>query len=195
MKQKNRSKKKTRKKVRKKKIIRKSRKNTSKIIFKKIKSIKISKQLKQLKKLNLLLKGKKKQIIDNKTNINHLNHSCSSNQIYKGVLTDNAKASYLSKTFVDKQAQKTDGYQLSKGILLSDDAYFHSKPELKIYADDVKCSHGSTIGPIDEQLIYYIRSRGINKKEATNILIKSFINDNLEKLKIVQSIYRVKFSG
>ena len=83
-----------------------------------------------------------------------------------------------------ENAQKTEGYQLSKGIILSDEATFFSKPELRIYADDVKCSHGSTIGPIDEQLIYYIRSRGINKKEATNILIKSFINDNIEKLKI-----------
>ena len=81
-----------------------------------------------------------------------------------------------------KNAQKTEGYQLTKGIILSDEATFFSKPELRIYADDVKCSHGSTIGPIDEQLIYYIRSRGISKKEATKILIKSFINDNFEKI-------------
>ena len=119
----------------------------------------------------------KKQIIDNKTNINHLNHSCSSNQIYKGVLTDNAKASYLSKTFVDKQAQKTDGYQLSKGILLSEDAYFHSKPELKIYADDVKCSHGSTIGPFDNEEIFYLRSRGLSEIESKSLLIKAFCQD------------------
>ena len=119
----------------------------------------------------------KKQIVDNKTNINHLNHSCYSNQIYKGILTDQAKANYLSKTFVDKQAQKTDGYQLSKGILLSDEAYFHSKPELRIYADDVKCSHGSTIGPFDNDEIFYLRTRGINEKEAKSLLIKAFCQD------------------
>ena len=121
---------------------------------------------------------------DNKTYVRHLSESCKSDQIYKGVLDGKSKATYYSNTFVEKNAQKTEGYQLSKGIILSDEATFFSKPELRIYADDVKCSHGSTIGPIDEQLIYYIRSRGINKKEATNILIKSFINDNIEKLKI-----------
>ena len=121
---------------------------------------------------------------DNKTYVRHLSESCKSDQIYKGVLDGKSKATYYSNTFVEKNAQKTEGYQLSKVIILSDEATFFSKPELRIYADDVKCSHGSTIGPIDEQLIYYIRSRGINKKEATNILIKSFINDNIEKLKI-----------
>ncbi len=124
----------------------------------------------------------KKQIIDNKTNVNHLSHSCSSNQVYKGVLTDSAKASYLSKTYVDKQAQKTDGYQLSKGILLSEDAYFHSKPELKIFADDVKCSHGSTIGPFDNEEIFYLRTRGINNKDAKSLLIKAFSQDLLSKI-------------
>ena len=119
---------------------------------------------------------------DNKTYVRHLSESCKSDQIYKGILNGKSKATYYSNTFVDKNAQKTEGYQLSKGIILSDEATFFSKPELRIYADDVKCSHGSTIGPIDEQLIYYIRSRGISKKEATKILIKSFINDSFEKI-------------
>ena len=119
---------------------------------------------------------------DNKTYVRHLSENCKSDQIYKGVLDGKSKATYYSNTFVEKNAQKTEAYQLSKGIILSDEATFFSKPELRIYADDVKCSHGSTIGPIDEQLIYYIRSRGINKKEATNILIKSFINDNFDNL-------------
>ena len=124
----------------------------------------------------------KKYINDNKTNINHLNYGCSSNQTYKGILTDNAKASYLSKTFVDKQGQKTDAYQLSKVILLSEDAYFHSKPELKIYADDVKCSHGSTIGPFDNEEIFYLRTRGINEKKARSLLIKAFCQDLLSSI-------------
>ena len=88
----------------------------------------------------------------------------------------------MSKTYVDKQAQKTDGYQLSKGILLSEDASFHSKPELKIFADDVKCSHGSTIGPFDNEEIFYLRTRGINNKDAKSLLIKAFSQDLLSKI-------------
>ena len=127
--------------------------------------------------------ARKNQIIDNKTEISHLDHSCISNQTYKGILTDKSKASYLSKTFVDKKAQKTDGYQLSKGILLSDDAYFFSKPELRIYADDVKCSHGSTIGPFNYEEIFYLRSRGLSEKKAKSLLIKSFCQDLLTSIK------------
>ena len=123
------------------------------------------------------------QIIDNKTTINHIETDCISKQTYKGVLTDNSKASYLSKTHVESQAQKTDGYQLSKGILLSEKSFFHSKPELKIYADDVKCSHGSTIGPFDNQVIFYLRSRGISEVNEKSLLIKSFYNDLLNSIK------------
>ena len=121
--------------------------------------------------------GSKNQFIDNKTQINHNFPNCTSSQRYKGILTDEAKASYLSKTFVDRVAQKTEAYQLSKGILLSDNSYFHSKPELRIFADDVKCSHGSTIGPIDKDLLFYLRSRGLSKKISTSLLIKSFFHD------------------
>ena len=121
--------------------------------------------------------GSNNQIIDNKTQVDHSSPNCTSSQRYKGILTDEAKASYLSKTFVDKIAQKTLAYQLSKGILLSENSYFHSKPELRIFADDVKCSHGSTIGPIDRDLLFYLRSRGLSKKISTSLLIKSFFHD------------------
>jgi len=121
--------------------------------------------------------GSKKQIIDNKTQVNHNQTDSNSNQKYKGILTDQSRASYLSKTFVDKIAQKTEAYQLSKGIILSDNSYFHSKPELKIYADDVKCSHGSTIGPLDSDLLFYLRTRGLSKKKAVSLLIQSFFHD------------------
>jgi Fe-S cluster assembly scaffold protein SufB len=121
--------------------------------------------------------GSNEQFIDNKTQVNHNYPHCVSNQRYKGILTDRAKASYLSKTFVDKIAQKTEAYQLSKGMLLSDNSYFHSKPELRIFADDVKCSHGSTIGPIDKELLFYLRSRGLTKNDSTSLLIKSFFHD------------------
>ena len=127
------------------------------------------------------------QIIDNKTQINHNVPSCKSSQRYKGILTDNSKASYLSKTHVDKEAQLTEAYQLSKGILLSDSSTFHSKPELKIYADDVKCSHGSTIGPIDKDLLFYLRSRGLNKKKSMALLLKSFFHN------IISDIENKKF--
>ena len=126
--------------------------------------------------------GSSKQSIDNKTEINHNYPNCVSSQRYKGVLTDEAKASYLSKTFVNKIAQKTEAYQLSKGILLSENSYFHSKPELRIFADDVKCSHGSTIGPIDSDLLFYLRSRGLDKKTSTSLLIKSFFHDIISNI-------------
>ena len=121
--------------------------------------------------------GSKNQIIDNKTQVTHNFPNSNSRQRYKGVLTDNAKSSYLSKTVVDRIAQKTEAYQLSKGILLSDSSFFHSKPELKIYADDVKCSHGSTIGPLDNDLLFYLRSRGLSKTKAMSLLVKSFFED------------------
>ena len=126
--------------------------------------------------------GSGNQIIDNKTVVNHLEPSCVSSQKYKGILGGFAKASYLSKTFVDQKAQKTEAYQLSKGILLSENSYFHSKPELRIFADDVKCSHGSTIGPFDEALLFYIRSRGITKSSAISMLISSFFADFLDNI-------------
>jgi len=119
---------------------------------------------------------------NNKTFVKHFAEHCKSNQVYKGILNDRAKATYFSNTHVDQLAQKTEGYQLSKGILLSDNASYFSKPELKIYADDVKCSHGSTIGPIDENAIFYLRSRGMSKNAATKILISSFINEELSSI-------------
>ena len=125
---------------------------------------------------NASLKGcfflKNQNICSNKTNIIHNAENCVSDQTYKGILNDHSKASYYSNTFVSENAQKTEGYQLSKGILLTDDCSFFSKPELRIFADDVKCSHGSTIGPVDESALYYLRSRGISKKEAMK-------NDNI----------------
>ena len=135
--------------------------------------------------------GKNKQYLDNKTTVLHHEENCKSNQSYKGILNDEANGSYLSKTVVNKKAQKTDGYQMSKCILLNDSCKLRTKPELVIYADDVKCSHGSTIGEIDQNQLFYLRSRGIDKKFAEGLLIKAFyqdvlkiINDNLYKDKI-----------
>ena len=137
---------------------------------------------------NATLKGcfflKNKNVCSNKTNIIHNAENCSSDQIYKGILNDHSKANYYSNTFVHENAQKTEGYQLSKGILLTDNCSFFSKPELKIFADDVKCSHGSTIGPVDESALYYLRSRGISKNEAMKMIISSFIEEDLQNLDI-----------
>ncbi len=125
---------------------------------------------------------KDENICTNKTNIVHNAEHCISDQTYKGILNHNSKANYYSNTFVSENAQKTEGYQLSKGILLTDHCSFFSKPELRIFADDVKCSHGSTIGPVDETALYYLRSRGINKNEAMKMIISSFIEEDLQNL-------------
>ncbi len=125
---------------------------------------------------------KDKNICSNKTHIIHNAENCESNQIYKGILNNYSKANYYSNTFVSENAQKTEGYQLSKGILLSDNCSFFSKPELRIFADDVKCSHGSTIGPVDETSLFYLRSRGIKKNEAMKMIISSFIEEDLQNI-------------
>ena len=117
-----------------------------------------------------------------KTNINHLVENTKSYQLIKSVLDNSSKAVYQGKIYVDQNAQKTDGYQLSKAILLNEDSEFNAKPELEIYADDVKCSHGSASGSLNENSIFYLRSRGLNYKEAKNLLIKGFLLDVIEKI-------------
>ena len=117
-----------------------------------------------------------------KTNINHLVENTKSYQLIKSVLDSSSKAVYQGKIYVDKDAQKTDGYQLSKAILLNENSEFNAKPELEIYADDVKCSHGSASGSLNDNSIFYLRSRGLNYKEAKNLLIKGFLLDVIEKI-------------
>ena len=117
-----------------------------------------------------------------KTNINHLVKNTKSYQLIKGVLEDTSKAVYQGKIFVDSKAQKTDGYQLSKAILLNDNTEFNAKPELEIYADDVKCSHGSASGSLNEDSIFYLMSRGLNYQEAKKLLINGFLLDVIEKI-------------
>ena len=117
-----------------------------------------------------------------RTSINHLNENTKSYQLIKSVLGENTKSAYQGKIFVKSNAQKTDGYQLSKAILLSDNAEFNAKPELEIYADDVKCSHGSASGSLNQESIFYIMSRGLNYKEAKELLINGFLLDVVEKI-------------
>ena len=129
--------------------------------------------------LNLL--GSEHQEI--KTRINHNAPNCQSYQKVKNVLNGQSKGVYQGKIFVKDIAQKTDAYQLSKALILNDEAEFDAKPELEIYADDVKCSHGSTSGSIDFDSIHYLKSRGIPEKEAYQMLINGFLNEVLEKVK------------
>ena len=121
-----------------------------------------------------------------RTKISHMTENTKSYQLIKSVLNDESKSVYQGKIYVDSNAQKTDGYQLSKAILLNEKTEFNAKPELEIYADDVKCSHGSASGNLDENSIFYLRSRGLNYKEARNLLINGFLLDVIEKITDVQ---------
>ncbi len=115
-----------------------------------------------------------------KTRINHLAPNCKSYQKIKNVLEGNSNGVYQGKIFVKDVAQKTDAYQLSKALILEDLAEFNAKPELEIYADDVKCSHGSTSGSIDKDAIHYLMTRGINFSKAKKLLINGFLNEIFE---------------
>jgi len=117
-----------------------------------------------------------------KTRINHYAPNCESYQKIKNVVNENGKGVYQGKIFVKDIAQKTNAYQLSKALILSDKAEFDAKPELEIYADDVKCSHGSTSGSIDKDAIHYLMTRGIDAKTAKQLLINGFLNDILDNI-------------
>ena len=117
-----------------------------------------------------------------RTIVNHLTENTKSYQLIKSVLEDSSKAAYQGKIFVNSDAQKTDGYQLSKAILLNKDSEFNAKPELEIYADDVKCSHGSASGSLNEESIFYLMSRGLNYNQARELLINGFLLDVVEKI-------------
>ena len=129
----------------------------------------------------LFLKKNEHQEI--KTLINHLVPNCKSNQKVKNVLSSESKGVYQGKIFVKDEAQKTDAYQLSKALLLDDNAEFNSKPELEIYADDVKCSHGSSSGNVDQDSLHYLMTRGLNREDSIKLLIKGFLSDVIEFIK------------
>jgi len=132
--------------------------------------------------INGILNLTKSQHHEIKTNINHLAENTKSYQLIKSVLNDNAKGIYQGKIYVDSKAQKTNGYQLSKALLLNENTEFDGKPELEIYADDVKCSHGATSGNLDEDAIFYLMSRGLNHQQSKELLINGFLLDAVEKI-------------
>jgi Fe-S cluster assembly protein SufD len=125
-----------------------------------------------------------KQLIDNHTMIDHAMPHCQSNELYKGVAADKSTAVFNGKVFVRPDAQKTNAFQENKNILLSDDANIYAKPQLEIYADDVKCSHGATTGQLDEDAMFYLRSRGIGEDKARALLINAFAQDVIDKINI-----------
>ncbi len=129
--------------------------------------------------VHLLSKNKHHEI---RTKTNHLYENTKSYQLIKSVINDSSKSVYQGKIYVDSKAQKTDGYQLSKALLLNEQAEFNAKPELEIYADDVKCSHGSASGNLDENSIFYLMSRGLNQTTAKELLINGFLLDVVEKI-------------
>ncbi len=134
--------------------------------------------------LNGLYLGRNNDHIDNHTVVDHMKSHCNSNEVYKGILDDNSTGVFNGKVFVRQDAQITNAFQQNNTILLSDNAVSNSKPELEIYADDVKCSHGSTTGQIDEEAIFYLQTRGISKKSAINLMVNAFAKDALAKITI-----------
>jgi Fe-S cluster assembly protein SufD len=123
-----------------------------------------------------------KEHVDNHTIIDHEMPNCESNELYRGVLLDKSVGVFNGKVFVRPDAQKTNAFQSNGNVVVSDDATMNSKPELEIYADDVKCSHGSTTGQLDEDALFYLQSRGLSRDSARKMLIGAFAEDVLEKL-------------
>ncbi len=126
----------------------------------------------------------KGQYIDNYVFIDHASPNCFSNQLYKGVLDDTASGSFNGRILVHRDAQKTNAFQSNNNILLTDDARMYSRPQLEIYADDVKCSHGSTMGQLDENALFYLRSRGIGKSEAKLLLMFAFAHEVVKNIPV-----------
>ncbi|HLF20674.1 MAG TPA: Fe-S cluster assembly protein SufD [Bacteroidota bacterium] len=134
--------------------------------------------------LNGLYLGTGNQVIDNHTTIDHARPHCPSHELYKGILAGRSKGVFSGKIFVRKEAQKTDAKQTNKNLVLSDEASINTKPQLEIFADDVKCTHGATIGQLDDEAIFYLRSRGVRPEKARDILIYAFASDVVDRIRI-----------
>jgi len=146
-------------------------------------------------RINSTLKGVtiigNKQHVDHNTLVNHIEPNCESHQDYKGIFSDNAIGVFNGKIIVEKEAQKTNAFQANNNILVNDKATINTKPQLEIFADDVKCSHGCTIGQLDENAMFYMRSRGIPEKEAKALLMYAFSNDVMRSVKIPELKQRI----
>lgn len=134
--------------------------------------------------LNGLYTGNGSQLVDNHTFIDHAKPRCASHELYKGILDGRARGVFNGKILVRQDAQKTDAKQTNKTLLLSDDATINTKPQLEIYADDVKCTHGATVGQLDAEALFYMRARGIGLQEARNLLTFAFANDIIGRIQV-----------
>jgi Fe-S cluster assembly protein SufD len=134
--------------------------------------------------LNGLYRGAGRQLVDNHTFIDHALPHCASHELYKGILDGQSRGVFNGKILVRQDAQKTDAKQTNQTLLLSDDATINTKPQLEIYADDVKCTHGATVGQLDAEQTFYLRSRGVGLKEARALLTFAFANDIIERIKV-----------
>ena len=132
-----------------------------------------------------------KQHVDHHTLVHHIEPNCESHQDYKGIFDNGSTGVFNGKVIVEKEAQKTNAFQANNNILLSDKSSINTKPQLEIFADDVRCSHGCTIGQLDESALFYMRSRGIPEKEARALLMYAFSNDVLDSVKIPELKQRV----
>jgi Fe-S cluster assembly protein SufD len=122
-------------------------------------------------------------LVDTHTTIDHAMPHCPSHEVYKGILAGRARAVFNGKIVVRPDAQKTDAKQTNRALLLSDDAQVNTKPQLEIFADDVKCTHGAAIGQLDDDAMFYLRSRGLDAVAARNLLIHAFVGDVLDELR------------
>ena len=134
--------------------------------------------------LNGLFISSGTKLIDNHTLVDHQKPNCESNELYKGIAKDKSTGVFNGKIYVRKDAQKTNAYQSSKNILLSEDATINTKPQLEIYADDVKCSHGTSTGKVDEAALFYLKSRGIGDENARKLLLQAFAQEVIDKIEI-----------
>jgi Fe-S cluster assembly protein SufD len=132
--------------------------------------------------INGLFIGNGHQHLDNYMQVEHASPHCASRQFYNGILDDHAHGVFHGRIIVHKDAQKTDAKQTNRNLLLSDDARIDTKPQLEIYADDVKCTHGATIGQIEENALFYLRSRGIDEISARKLLLLAFANECLDRM-------------
>jgi len=134
--------------------------------------------------LNGLYMATDKQLIDNHTRIDHAKPHCTSHELYKGILDGQARGVFNGKIYVHQDAQKTDAKQTNKTLLLSEEAVINTKPQLEIFADDVKCTHGATVGQLAAEAIFYLRSRGIGQDDARSLLTFAFANDIIGRIKV-----------
>lgn len=129
------------------------------------------------------------QVVDNHTLVDHRKPNCNSNELYKGIIEDKSSATFNGKIYVRKDAQKTNAFQSNKNILLSDDGTINTKPQLEIYADDVKCSHGTSTGKLDADKIFYLRARGLSEASAKKLLMHAFASEVLDGIKGMEELH------